>query len=52
MQNKWKADLQVAINKIPLTLSQDERVRAEIQAKKTVVRAYNRRMTRVSTTLY
>ncbi|KAI5059870.1 hypothetical protein GOP47_0024290 [Adiantum capillus-veneris] len=44
--NKWKSDLQVALNKIPLTLSQDERVRAEIQAKSNVVKAYNRCMTR------
>ncbi|MCO5555628.1 hypothetical protein L7F22_009173 [Adiantum nelumboides] len=44
--NKWKSDLELAIKKISPDLTKDERIKAETLAKRSVVKSYNRRMTR------
>ncbi|MCO5553710.1 hypothetical protein L7F22_007236 [Adiantum nelumboides] len=44
--NKWKSDVELAIKKISPDLTKDERIKAETLAKRSVVKSYNRRMTR------
>ncbi|MCO5574848.1 hypothetical protein L7F22_028641 [Adiantum nelumboides] len=44
--NKWRSDLEAAFKKILPGLPKDERTKAENQARKSVIKSYNRRMTR------